>query len=362
MYTLVLVMKKLIKSIFWNLVILFSLTLLFYEIGEAQGQKGTEECLECHRDKALSTTLANGTEINLYIDPIAFAESVHGQNIRCIDCHRDITECPHPERQYKNRRDYTIAYYESCKHCHFDNYTKTLDSVHYKLFSEGDSRAPVCVDCHGSHYITRPEIPRTKISETCARCHREINAAYKASVHGKALTEEANLDVPVCTDCHRSHNIEDPRTASFILKTPELCGTCHTNERLMQKYGLSTGVLKTYLTDFHGMTSAFYRQEKGKISVFTAVCIDCHGVHDITKTDAPNSPVMQANLVNTCRKCHPDATANFPAAWMSHYEPSFKKFPLVYLVKLFYRIFIPFIIGGIVLQVFLHVWRMAINR
>jgi uncharacterized membrane protein len=71
---------------------------------------------------------------------------------------------------------------------------------------------------------------------------------------------------------------------------------------------------------------------------------------------------MKANLVNTCRKCHPNARENFPAAWMSHYEPSLKRFPLVYLVKLFYKIFIPFVIGGIVLQVFLHIWRVAINR
>lgn len=355
-------MKKLIKSIFWNLVILFSLTLLVCTTGEAQEEKGTGECLECHMDEGLSTILADGTEIPLHVDPKSFAESVHGQKLRCIDCHRDIAEFPHPERRYKNRRDYTIAYYESCKHCHFANYTKTLDSVHYQLFSEGDPRVPVCVDCHGSHYIAHPEIPRTKISETCARCHKKINTAYKASVHGKALTEEGNLDVPVCTDCHRSHNIEDPRTTSFILKTPLLCSRCHANEELMEKYGLSAKVLKTYLTDFHGMTSAFYREGQGGVSVFTALCIDCHGVHDITQTDTPNSPVMKANLVNTCRKCHPDATENFPAAWMSHYEPSLKRSPLVYLVKLFYKVFIPFVIGGMALQVFLHIWRVAINR
>jgi hypothetical protein len=94
----------------------------------------------------------------------------------------------------------------------------------------------------------------------------------------------------------------------------------------------------------------------------TALCIDCHGVHDITTTQAATSPVLRANLVKTCRKCHPAASESFPDAWLSHYEPSFKRAPMVYAVKLFYMVFIPFIIGGLVLQMLLHLWRVVVNR
>jgi hypothetical protein len=31
-------------------------------------------------------------------------------------------------------------------------------------------------------------------------------------------------------------------------------------------------------------------------------------------------------------------------------------------VKVAYGVFIPFIIGGLVLQMLLHLWRMAVNR
>jgi hypothetical protein len=31
-------------------------------------------------------------------------------------------------------------------------------------------------------------------------------------------------------------------------------------------------------------------------------------------------------------------------------------------VKIGYSIFIPFIIGGLILQMLLHLWRMAVNR
>jgi hypothetical protein len=35
---------------------------------------------------------------------------------------------------------------------------------------------------------------------------------------------------------------------------------------------------------------------------------------------------------------------------------------MVYAVRLFYKIFIPFIIGGLVLQMALHVFRVVLKR
>ncbi len=321
-----------------------------------------EFCLGCHNDSALELTLKSGERRSLFVDADQFARSIHGELLQCTDCHSDIETYPHPERTFANLREFTLAYYESCKGCHFDNYTKTLDSVHYTVLAKGELRAPLCVDCHGAHDVASPNVPRSRISKTCARCHGEIFGEYAQSVHGKALVQEENVDVPVCTDCHRSHDIKDPRTASFHLKTPELCASCHTDESRMKKYALSTNVLQTYLKDFHGMTASFYREEQITPAAFTAVCTDCHGVHDILSVKDPRSVVMKVNLLKVCRKCHPDATENFPGAWLSHYEPSPEKAPLVYYVKLFYQIFIPFIVVGLVLQVLLHVWRVVVNR
>lgn len=321
-----------------------------------------ETCLGCHGDKDLAVTLPSGEKRSLFIDQEAYARSVHGDKLGCTECHPGMTEVPHPPRPFKTLRDFTIAYYEACKRCHFANYTKTLDSVHYARIAEGDPRAPVCVDCHSAHAVAQPSQPRSRISGTCAKCHGEVSATYAKSVHGRALLEEENLDVPVCTDCHRAHNIADPRTSGFRLATPELCGACHSNEPLMAKYGLSTNVLQTYLSDFHGMTASLQRTGKGGRAVLTALCTDCHGIHDITKVRDPGSRVMQANLVRVCRQCHPDATENFPAAWLSHYEPNWQKAPLVYGVKLFYLVFIPFVLGGLILQIILHLWRVVVNR
>ena len=325
-------------------------------------QSEADFCLSCHGDDSLDLTLDSGETLSLFVDPDVLARSVHGGKLRCADCHTDIESYPHPERSLKSLREFVLAYYEGCKGCHFDNYTKTLDSVHYTMLSKGDSRAPLCVDCHGAHDVARPGIPKARISRTCSNCHEEVYRRYSQSVHGTALLQEQNADVPVCTNCHRSHDIEDARTASFRLRTPELCAGCHADEKLMQKYSLSTQVLQTYLRDFHGMTTSFYRKEKSAPSTLTAVCIDCHGVHDILSVKGPSSGVLKANLAKVCTRCHPGATANFPAAWISHYEPTPQKSPLVYYVKLFYRYFIPFVLFGLVLQILLHVWRVVVNR
>lgn len=321
-----------------------------------------EMCLSCHSDHGMSVTLPNGESRSLFIDKAVFDQSAHGGKLGCVDCHSDMTEVPHAAKPFKTRREFTVAYYEACKRCHFANYSKTLDSVHHAALARGDNMAPLCVDCHGSHDVTPPNRPRSRISQMCAKCHSGVQTTYARSIHGKALFEESNADVPVCTDCHRSHDVGGPREPGWRLKSPEICANCHTNERLMKKYGISTNVMSTFLADFHGMTASLHRTEKNDAGVVTALCIDCHGVHDITKVTDRASPVMQANLLKVCQRCHPSATANFSSAWLSHYEPTFKKAPLVYSVKVFYAVLIPFMIGGLVLQILLHLWRVVVNR
>lgn len=322
-----------------------------------------ELCLSCHGDRQMAVSLPSGESRSLFVDKQVFARSVHGGKLGCTDCHTDMTEVPHASKPFRTKREFTIAYYEACKRCHFANYSKTLDSVHYASIARGDKMAPTCVDCHGAHDVTAPNQPRSRISQTCASCHSGVTTTYAKSVHGRALMEDRNADVPTCTDCHRSHDIAGPHAPGWRLRSPELCGGCHANEKMMKKYKLSTKVMQTYLADFHGMTASLQKTagtpEGGRVA---ALCIDCHGVHDITKTKGDGSRVMQANLVKTCQKCHEGATASFSAAWMSHYEPTLQKAPLVYAVRIGYLVLIPFMIGGLVLQILLHLWRVVVNR
>jgi hypothetical protein len=322
----------------------------------------TEACLACHGDTSLATATADGQPLKLHVDGTIFAGSVHAK-LSCRDCHVGMTEVPHESRTFRSARELTVTHSEQCRSCHFDKYSKTLDSVHQAAVARGDRTSPVCVDCHGSHNIQKPAQPRARISETCAKCHEGVTAAYAKSVHGRGLGTSSERDVPVCTDCHRTHDIAGPHQEQWNLQAPDMCGRCHADEGLMKKYGLSTAVLKTYLSDFHGKTASL-RQHQGRSSngPVIARCTECHGAHDIQKADSPDSPVMKANLARTCQRCHADANENFPGAWLSHYEPSWKKAPIVYGVKVAYAVLIPFMIGGLGLQILLHLWRLMVNR
>ncbi|MBI4823728.1 MAG: cytochrome c3 family protein [Nitrospirae bacterium] len=324
-------------------------------------KKPTKEnsCISCHRF-SLSMTFADGKSISIHIDEADIQKSVHSK-LRCYDCHFGFSAEEHPERKFKTRRNITLLNSEGCRRCHFDKYTKTLESIHYDILSQGNLNAPVCVDCHGGHSIFSGRKEKLLNARRCERCHSKIYEAYSQSVHGSALVSEHNQDVPVCSDCHRAHDIIDPRTVDFRNMTPGMCGNCHANEELMSKYGLSTAVLKSYLEDFHGVTVTFYRKQKNAVR-HIAVCTDCHGIHDITKTKGSDSAVLKSKLLSRCQKCHPNAAENFPDAWLSHYEPTFKRAPLVYAINLIYKIFIPFMLIGLILQILLHIWRYAVNR
>lgn len=345
-----------------------------HDVGRVAGGSAfadeAQYCMSCHSHR-LTMKFKDGDSMTFSVNEKDIKDSVHGK-LGCSDCHFGFSVEQHVQRVFKSRRDYSIAVVENCRRCHFDKYIKVLDSIHYTMLTQGNLKAPVCTDCHGAHSISGAEKQGIAIAKKCQRCHPGIYETYVKSVHGNALVNEDNRDVPVCIDCHNSHNILDPRTFDYREKVPEICGNCHARKEIMDKYGLSTAVVKTYLQDFHGITLKFYRKQRetgGKPASPEqiqarpiAVCTDCHGIHDITGTKGPGASVVKANLVKRCQKCHADATENFPDSWVSHYEPSLSKAPLVFIINLVYMIFIPFMIIGLVLQILLHIWRYAVNR
>lgn len=320
-------------------------------------------CMNCHGYK-LSAVFKNGETIDLTVDKSHLAGSVHSK-LSCSDCHYGFSSEEHPRRTFKSRREYSLASSESCRRCHFDKYSKTLESIHYAMLSQGNLKAPVCTDCHGSHSIARGSKERSLTTKRCQGCHAGIYEIYAKSVHGKALFDEHNQDVPVCIDCHKAHDIIQAHSLDYREKIPSMCSNCHGNKVLMGKYGLSTDVVKTYLSDFHGVTLGFYKKQREalyKPARPIAVCTDCHGTHTITSTRGTDAALLKANLVKRCQQCHKDAPRNFPDTWLSHYEPTLASAPLVFIVNLMYKIFIPILMIGLFLQILLHIWRYAVDR
>ena len=328
-------------------------------------------CLSCHSQPGLTKTLPSGEVLSLTIDQSHFSASVH-QGLNCTDCHKDITGFPHPALRAQNLRSVSLQFYTVCQQCHATQYNQTLESVHQKALVGGNLNAAICTDCHNPHSQTQIKDPKTGallpgarllIPQVCARCHSAIYDQYKQSVHGAALTQADNTDVPTCIDCHGVHNIEDPTSTAFRISSPLLCAKCHTNASIMNKYGISTQVLNTYVADFHGTTVTLFEKISPNQATNKPVCFDCHGVHEIKRVDDPvYGLAMKQNLLKACQRCHPDATTNFPAAWMSHYIPSPTHDALVYYVNLFYKIFIPAVIGGMLVYVISDIARRLLER
>ena len=345
---------------------------------QSTGGDPNTNCMMCHSDPDFKGEFEDGSLLSLYVDLGEYNASVHAPaGLECVACHTAIREYPHHEEQvtcvdcheengqgsaefvslrvklfYPDQREMTITINESCRSCHEEEFNVAVDSAHVKAFESGNRDAPLCVDCHGSHDITTPDEPREKISHTCAKCHLAVYSTYKASVHGAALEEESNPDVPTCVDCHGVHSVRGPRDPTFRNDSITICGDCHGDEEMMAKYGISTNVFQSYLSDFHGRTVDLFRRQSEGIPSNKATCFDCHGIHNIRSPNDALSTVYPENLQDTCQQCHPDASIRFPQAWLSHYPPTLEDTPVLYLVNVLYKyVLIPVTIGGFVLYI-----------
>jgi hypothetical protein len=334
---------------------------------------GNDTCLSCHGQPGLTMKLEDGSILDLSINPQEYDNSIHGKShYACVQCHTTVGDYPHPAFTAADRRDASLKLYPACYRCHSGEYERTQDSVHATALAAGKREAAICTDCHTAHTVRQLNDPKTHrlltdarvwIPQTCAQCHNAIYQKYLTSVHGSALVGEGNPDVPTCIDCHGVHNITNPTVTAFRLRSPEMCARCHTDPKRMGKYNISTQVLNTYVADFHGTTVELFEKESPDAQTNKPVCYDCHGIHDIQRVDDPQKGLqIRENLLKRCQVCHPNAPANFPTAWLSHYIPSPKEHSLVYYVGLFYKIFIPSLLGGMAILVVMDFSRMMMNR
>lgn len=171
---------------------------------------------------------------------------------------------------------------------------------------------------------------RAQTANTCLDCHSVLDpplqvteAQFSQDIHAqKGLT---------CASCHGGDATKADmdamsKAAGFRGKIersqiPALCGRCHSNENFMRQYnpGLRTDQLSQYQTSVHGKLLA-----KGDTKV--AVCIDCHGVHDLRPPSDSRSKVHPLNVAQTCARCHADASYmkpyGIPTNQFAEYETS----------------------------------------
>jgi cytochrome b subunit of formate dehydrogenase len=184
-------------------------------------------------------------------------------------------------------------------------------SVHAAEASNGHG-GPSCSDCHTAHsplQVSDPEssIHRSNVPDTCGECHRKISRQFSRSIHGLAA-HAGVVDSPVCTDCHGEHRIlavgapDSPVSATNV--PIRVCGPCHSDLALNEKYGLPVEQVPSYDESFHGLAARGGSQR-------VANCASCHGVHNILPSSDPKSYTHPDNLAHTCGQCHAGAGTRF---------------------------------------------------
>lgn len=272
------------------------------------------DCAACHADLAAEQ-----------------AQSQHGRSTlagtegielpTCTTCHgsmHSLTPVTDPSSPV-----YLSNQPETCATCHGGGQpappgVKTLrpisaytSSVHAAALAQGVHGA-ACSDCHSAHSTLPSEDPASRINRanvpaTCGACHTEIRDQFDKSIHGLAAAAGVS-DSPVCTDCHGEHHIlavtDEGSPASATNVPIILCGSCHSDLRLGEKYDIPGSQVPSYSASFHGLAA------RGGVQT-VANCASCHGVHNILPSSDPNSTIYPDNLPTTCGQCHQGAGTRF---------------------------------------------------
>jgi cytochrome b subunit of formate dehydrogenase len=337
----------------------------------AGAQIQNSDCLACHNDAALTTSV-QGKPVSLYVPEKTFEQSVHGV-LSCTDCHTNIKAIPHEP----------VSSMPSCATCHSDEQAAYERSIHGQAVLHGNANAARCANCHGSPHAILPasdpgsKVYHTNIPGTCGSCHQQrfvmsasglstrVFVSYEQSVHGRAVAA-GSQKAAVCTDCHGTHEIlmaGDPKSSTFKFNVPATCGKCHAPQSAQYAESVHGQAIRLgnwlapVCTDCHGIhtiqapgnpSSSVFAQALAQItcarchegvrlsrefgvpgarvtsyeasyhglasrlgSTVVANCASCHGSHLILPSSDPRSTINKANLAATCGQCHPGATARF---------------------------------------------------
>mgnify|MGYP005836490189 CR=1 FL=1 len=257
------------------------------------------DCLQCHEDRDLTRTDADGREVSVFVDAAVLRASRHATNT-CWSCHSDIGP-GHPD-------DGAEVQAVDCAKCHREQSETYGASVHGWAGLKGEPGVPSCPDCHGAHDIqprgaAGSRLHAARQPATCGQCHEAEARDVQDSVHGRALAA-GKRDAPTCTDCHLEHKIEPLRGAPGARISERVCSPCHASERINARYRLPADRVKTFLGSYHGLA--------GRLgSTRAANCASCHGAHLILPSSDPRSSIHPDNLVDTCGHCHPGVNQGF---------------------------------------------------
>ena len=338
-------------------------------VHEKNFQAGKMNCLSCHRTHQVTDAVERedfGCGACHQEQEKDYRSSAHrlarlrGDKVAatCGDCHSGH-HVLHSSDTLSTVNHSQIPY--TCGKCHTNQAVVTTDyvrlpislpsyteSIHGIGWKEGKHTA-VCTDCHGTHNLQSASSPgstihKQNLSTTCGQCHTQVAADYVTSVHGRAVVHGIT-DSPSCTDCHDEHLIFKVTDVRSPVRPDHLvtatCAKCHQNPEMAARYGLPLEAVESFEDSYHGWAV----KRGGKAA---AICIDCHGMHNIRSRLDPTSSINPVNVVATCGRCHENSSAKFAASY-THILARGRMGAHDY-VRIIYIFLIVAILGGMVLH------------
>ena len=190
-------------------------------------------CGKCHGDAKIIKD--GGIKIG---DVLAkYHDSIHGKALeksgllvsaKCTDCHGN--------HEIRRKTDAASGVYRAnipatCGKCHGGILALYTSGIHGSKLAQGDTRVPVCADCHTAHEIRRTDADAWKLDvlAECGSCHAQSLKTYRDTFHGQ-VTNLGFARVASCADCHRAHDIfpkADPRSSISSANRTATCKKCH---------------------------------------------------------------------------------------------------------------------------------------
>jgi predicted CXXCH cytochrome family protein len=194
-------------------------------------------CASCHSDAAYMRKFDPQVRVDQYSQ---YLTSAHGRSMlkgetrvaTCSDCHSS-----HAVVRVRDARSPVapLNAARTCAQCHGDAarmkpfgkaatvFTDWSSSVHANaLLKRGDTSAPTCNTCHGSHGATPPGV--TEVANVCAQCHVREAENFKAGPK-KAIFD--GMGQAECLVCHGNHAIRPPTHEMIGITQGAVCADCH---------------------------------------------------------------------------------------------------------------------------------------
>jgi ferredoxin len=272
-------------------------------------------CLVCHAVQGLAYRDDNGMLRNASIDSEHYFSSLHG-NVPCRDCHREIREYPHQEKNgavdcaascHLEEPSQGVAY------SHKEVADEFIDSVHGKGAVDGLTAA------------NRWDENRNDRPPSCRRCH--TNTLYIPEEKRALFQDAFDHEEAVCGNCHQG-DVWQGQMGGHILRrllgarwSPQeevaMCNECHRDLAAMAKVerqDMPDGSAKPSDTHFVHASESYDMTLHGRLveegNAFGVSCNGCHAPkgfrHGVLPTENSDSAVNPENLAQMCGAsgCH----------------------------------------------------------